>query len=230
MDISKYQTVSNLVEQPLGKKEKAVYDYILKNPGMTVNKICTDLDGKVSPLTVRRKIKKMLKDGVIEDRKTGNSFHDLHVSDKTEFSRITKELQKLDTCIMLMSEPLQKLNRLEQQFPAAVGGYMQKLVFPYFQSMFTMFWKLLDLSTGETQIAKPDSLKLHSQIIGLIAKTTHQPFHELDHKSILATQKSLLNRIRQELSAPGSDKSIVNVALIDNLLRIIEKFEEKFLN
>jgi hypothetical protein len=213
-----------------------ILEIIKDKPDCTVNYVRTKMSENhwCSSVNANNKVKNLIKIGLVEDRKIGNSRHKLRLSDKTQYNRINMELDDIDTMVKIMSEPLQKINQLQQQRSQGghltAGMYMQNLVGPYFESMFTMLWKLLALSTIDTQIAKPDSIKLHSKIIDLIAKTTYQPFHELDHKKILDENKDILNRYRQRLLDPGTDKSIANVTMVDHLLRRIDKFKVKFLD
>lgn len=215
--------------------DRSILDFIKNNEDCTENEVRRNMSDNhiCSSVNAHNRIKNLIKIGDIEDRKIGNSFHKLRLSDKTQFNRIDKKLDKIDVVLTMMIEPLQKIASYQQSpspGPLIAAKYMRELVPPYFNSVFTMLWKLLQLSMMDNQFAKTDSLKLHMKIIDLIAKTTNQPFHELDHKKILDDQKDILIKFRQYLLEPGIDQSVANVSMVENLIRLIEKFETQFLN
>lgn len=216
------------------KKKQLVFDFIYKNRGTTVNSISTALKGKVSDLTIRKKVIELVKDGDIQDRKTGNSFHVLYVSDRKVRNKILNELKSIEDVASLLIEPFTKLHKLEQDantFEKKVNaqGYHINLVGPFFNSFFAMLHYLLYLSKSDPRISKTDAAELYYKIMELMDKIAYRPFHALETTKILDGQKRELEIYRQNL--PGrTDDTIGNTVLVDSLIKKIVRFKEQFLN
>jgi len=218
----------------LDTKKQLVFDFILNNKGTTVNSISKALKGKVSDLTVRKKVGQLIEDGDIEDKKTGNSFHALYVSDREVRNKILNELKSIDDVASLMIEPFIKLHKLEQEASSfednvKIKGYHINLVGPFFNSFFTMLHYLLYLSKSDPRISKADAAELYFKIMELMDKIAYQPFHSLETTKILDKQKEELEIYRQNL--PGrTDDNIGNIVLVDSLIKKIVHFKEQFLS
>jgi hypothetical protein len=85
----------------------AVLNYIKYHLGRNENeiKIALAKDGICSELTTRRKIKRLLELGRIEDRKEGNGFHRFYISDRNEYNRIAEILDDLYTLGQMLGNP-----------------------------------------------------------------------------------------------------------------------------
>jgi hypothetical protein len=216
------------------KKKQLVFNFILKNPGTTINSISTALKGKVSDLTVRKKVGKLVKDGDIEDRKTENGFHALYVSNREVRNQILNELRSIDDIGSLMTEPLTKLHIMEKSDSYVdrvnVQGYHVNLVGPFYNSFFAMLHYLLNLSKSDPRISKTDSAELFYKVMELMEKIAYQPFHALETSKILDRQKEELEIFRNQLSRRTKDTSIANVVLVESLIKKIVSFKERFLS
>jgi vacuolar-type H+-ATPase subunit F/Vma7 len=174
----------------------------------------------------RKKIRSLVRKGLIEDRKIGGGFHKYHVTDRTNYNLINKMLEQIDMHLVLMQAPLHKIGVLQDGRNPAVAAYTQKLVIPYFDSMFAMLFRLLGI--GDTDVNKHDLLKLQTRIITLIAKVTREPFYDLNHTKILSMNKEILKNLKEELSKEGADKTVINIGSIESIVGVINKFEKEF--
>jgi len=206
--------------------ENKIYNYVLKNPDCNQNDIRNS--GVCSPIWALEKLKGLVKNGHIEDRRIGKAFHKYRVNDRKQYRRIKKQLELFDTLHTSMKKPLDDIAKLQDVHgPTYVGGYVQKFVIPYYESMFAMLFRLLKFIETDTEIGKEDSINLRSQIISLIFEVCYQQFYDSDYKKILTRDKNLLNKMKQEQSELGTIK-ILSVDILDNFVKKIEKFEEQF--
>ncbi len=215
-------------------KKQLVFDFIHKNQGTTVNSISTALKGNVSDLTVRKKVKELVKDGEIEDRKTGNSFHVLHVSDRKFRNKILNELKCIDDVSSLMVEPFTKLHKMEQaaksfEDDVNIKNYHINLVGPFFNSFFAMLHYLLYLSKSDPRISTTDAAELYYKIMELMDKIAYRPFQSSETTRILDRQKGELEIYRRNLHG-RTDDTIGNIVLVDSLIKKIVRFKSQFLS
>ena len=85
----------------------AIIHYIRDNSGKNANDITNAMDKKTcSRITTLKKIRYLLKLGIIEDRKEGNGFHEYHLSDKSEFNRIEQILDRISLLDNKLEQPL----------------------------------------------------------------------------------------------------------------------------
>jgi len=204
--------------------ERKTIDFISKNSGCNQNDIRNA--GICSDQWAIKIVIRLVERGLIEDQRIGNGFHKYRVSDRKQYGRIKEQLQILDKQREEMETPLENIAKLQDRHDPAVFAYTQKLVIPYYQSMFAMLFRLLNVS--DIDIGKEDSVNLRSQMISLIFKVVNQQYYNSDYKKILADSKSLLNNLRQELSESGTSNFVMNIWFLDNYIEQISEFEEKF--
>jgi predicted transcriptional regulator len=92
--------------------EDEICKYIRAHPGTTINKVADHLtkNKKLSYVTTYKKVKLLIKVGIIEDRKEGNSFHRLFVDEKNDFNRIDKQLIETEKFLNNMGEVIRKID------------------------------------------------------------------------------------------------------------------------
>ena len=81
--------------------EKEIRKYIQENAGTTENKVVDHITKKkMSSRMITLHVIGSLRQGeIIQDRQEGNSFHRLYVNDVSTFSKIEKELEKIERFI-----------------------------------------------------------------------------------------------------------------------------------
>jgi len=211
----------------LDKYERKIYDFILKNEGCNQNDIRNC--GICAPKWAIKKLHGLVKRELIEDLRQAKSFHKYRVSNRKHYSLITKELEIIEIQRVSMERPLSNIYELQKSGGVdrlVAAPYMQKLVIPYYQSMFAMLHRLLQISIID--VGKEDSLDLRIKIISLIFEVVNQPFYNSNYKNILTQNKKLLNKFRNEVSVPGTDKSVISIHILDNFIKEIDEFEEKY--
>jgi len=213
--------------------EGKIYQFVKKNPDCNENDVRNS--GICSQKWARLKLGSLKEKGFVEDRRT-TGFHKYRISDRTKYESINKTLDDIETQIKTFQEPLLSIRKRQDMGglnTLVAASYTTNFVMPFFQSVFTRLFRLLQLC--DIDIGKEDSLRLHSRIIPLIAKVTKEPFYRYDYKKILIQDKNLLNKFIEDPSKGKSAKSILGLGISDlkNLVASIEqfeKFEEQFTN
>lgn len=228
MDTIEYPSVTNFIDElNLDKVDRKIYDFVLKHKDCNENHV-RNRSKACSQRWARIKLWRLVDRGIIEHKRVGKGFHKFRVSDRTLFNRISKQLEYIETQIVIFERPLLNIGELQDKAGAvATAGFAVHFVIPFRESMFTMLFRLLKLSDGD-DIGKEGSDMLHTKILSLITKVTREPFYNLNYKTILSANKNRLNNFIQEVSKPGTVKVGLKIETLEKLVKNINEFEEKF--
>jgi len=206
-----------------------IYNFILKNENCNQNAI---RESKIcASKTAIKKVNGLVENGYVEDLQTGkNGFHKYRVNDKIKFTRLSKELETIETRAKIMEKPLLKIAELQDRLgPAFIAGYYGQFVVPYRELTFTMLFRLLKISS--VGIRKEDSFRLQARIVSLIAKATKQPFYEYEYKKIISQNKTRFNEFIRNQSVTGASKLVFGIEElkeVKNFAKEVDRFESKF--
>jgi len=214
--------------EDLDEYEKKIHDYILANGPCTENsvrqaKLC-------APMWARKKIKSLIANGFVEDRKVGNGFHRLYISDRTEFNRINKTLKDIDKYIDTMYVPVKQIRQLISDPQSRFLGqvYFAKFFDPYIAIVSTMLRTLLLINNEKMPMQT--STELNLKIGKLIQKHTEWAYDLDDSRKIMAIYKDTLNKTKEQLeNDPTAQNSFYNIPMIRILIKKVELFEKNFL-
>ena len=210
------------------KWDREIIDYITIHKGCTYNAVRKYMSEKgfLSTTTTNNRIKKLIESSELEDKKVGNSFHRLYVTDKTAYNRIRKELVTIEKFADRIYEPLQQLDHREsnnQDSWALTTKYMKTFVMPYFTSMYSMLYRLHDLSDGD-EVSRHDTIELHKMIFSLTEKIRKQPQVEPTATELKRNKQILQKQFQNHPEIHDLNDNIVN-----DLVILIEDFEKQFL-
>ncbi len=189
-----------------------------------------------SRVTTLNLVDGLIEEGRIEDRKEGNSFHQLYYGDKNEFNLIDKDLDEIENIVNMMDENLLKIddksNNIDKKLLTAPGPFSD-LAFFYLESMYTILRHLLVITQDKVSSNK-DSHLLYTKIIRLLLKVNKQqrPRFLRDDKMLLENySNSLLEiKIRWGLLKRYDRHNILDNRLIDALLKKIDNFRITSIN
>ncbi len=191
---------------------RKVLNYIKNRHGRNENQIKNDLaeDGTCSELTARRKIKRLLYLGLIEDRKEKkNGFHRFYPVDRTEFKRFDQILDRIGLLINRLDQPLLKeIVEGSDEYP---WTHVYALTLEFFSSMNDIILFLLSLANNG-RLSKYDSAILTRKIIefslhiGLMQHDPTRIMTQVDlisdrikyHENIIAEKKILVEGLQNQ--------------------------------
>jgi hypothetical protein len=222
--------------QPLEPVDRQIRNYIIENPGITANKVVTYMQEKkaLSRIPTLKRISRLESRGIIEDHKEGNSFHRLYVNEKTQFNMIYWQLIQIEAIIDSTQQtvPLHQVSNLKVikifDDPSIILFNFDSK--SYIETVSTMLRVLL-IWTYNEKMLEADKQLLYQKITKLMLKLNVQSYSLQNAKKSLAQNKYKLRLKRQGLPRLlTSDKAILEIKQVDNLIKVIEDFESIIAN
>lgn len=219
--------------------EREIRNYLLENPGITANKVVTYMQKKkaLSRIPTLNRIFRLISRGIIEDQREGNSFHRLYVNDKTQFNMIYQQLIQIEAIVdsMQSTMPLHQVSNVKVikiiDDPSII---LLNFDSKSYNETFSTMLRVLLIWTYNEKMLEADKQLLYQKITKVMLKLNVQSYSLQNAKKSLAQNKYKLRLKRQEL--PGlqhlitSDKAILEIKQVDNLIKVIEDFESIIAN
>jgi hypothetical protein len=187
--------------------EKKILEFIRQNPESTVNQVADflTLQRILSYVPARNKVISLIEQGIIDDRKQGNSFHRLFINDKNEFNIIDKQLTEIEYVL----NDLREVNSISESAETD-----DALTSPVIQAGF----KNLDFTNACGQY-----LLLMLRI--LLVETAHR-IKSQKHSQIVYNRivKLMINMDNQLINNPRYSRRIYKFAIDRDLHLIEERF------
>jgi hypothetical protein len=207
-----------------------IVNYIKANPGTTKNKVVIHMDEEkhlCSRLTTLNIIEKdLIPEGVLTDKKVGNSFHHLIFNDNNEFNRIDQKLTEIEKLIDRMYEPLYKSSSYyyleESKITEKEKRELREFEF-YYKLAIDMILQLLLLQTNNTIRAENSRQKLFTRITQVMLKVNMQFYRRMRPVKFLDDVLHPLKSYRDKVA------KIIDVTLSNDLISQIESFKSEFL-
>lgn len=216
----------------MNSKTEAAIEFIKKNPGTNVNRLVDHMEksGLCSRMTTLKEISHLENTGRIEDRKVGNSFHQLYFSDRNEFNQIDKELREIEIIVNRMEVIHRKVEQNSEKIDnrlLTISGPFSDFVFNYQESIHIMLRSLLVRINNSVHSSK-DSQTLYTKITELLLKVTKQQFPSYILKDANVLKNTGDSLIGLKKSWRRHDKidnyCILDIKLINGLIKKIDNF------
>jgi hypothetical protein len=240
-------------------REDKVLEYVKKNRGCTKTKVVDYMDPtegikSASPQTTFKIIKGLITDGKIisDPDKSNSSIHHLYFNDRNTYNVINSELSKIQINIEQMGKQRLKIMELRLWFQGGAGDYdpdyLRRLESRYwikFQLVAEIMLNNLLVKTGKEIQLEIDSHKLYLKIVGLYRELGIQ-YYRKDDVSKINDYLSSLNKLKEDVfpharlyklyrlkddvsSIPIPKSGVVEHEDLENFLKTIEEFRDKFL-
>lgn len=225
--------------QELDEDEKAIRDWILKNPRKTENEVAAALmkEGQCHRLTTLKKIRRLKERSILEDvRAKPNSFSCLVVKDDNEYTRIYQVITKIKMVIDAMDEPIKKLFLQRSEWgmnpttkEAMRGAYplqvLQSQVESKYRQSYTLMLQFLWDRTDNVIQSEKDKQDLHTRIVNLMMRINRQFWYPRELNEIFKFYMYSPEVLKLSLSK----KVGITKGLIDELNITQEDFVTHFL-
>jgi hypothetical protein len=208
-------------EMLLDDKERVIRNYILEHPGVTDNKVAIHMvnQGLLSKVPTLKRINSLITRGIIEDRKKGNSFHRLYVTDKTQFNTIYRELLEVSAIMEDMLELSERYQHLAKAkvIPTTTAETDPGVILLEFDSKayvdtVSAMLRILLVWTHISKINDADKNLLYQKITNALIKLNREPFNLTSFKKVLSSNKIRLQLKIQRLTGARNSQNIKNIA------------------
>jgi hypothetical protein len=242
--------VADLTLEANGKtKRDLVVEYIIRHDGYTQTAIIEYMaqTGKEkSPVhaasETTRDVLRKLKDEkdnegnpiltIIKDPKN-SQIHHYHINNK--FSIIYKELDKIETFIIMWDDPIHRINADHAVYPRGslqqMEGFIIKrdFVFSYYETIRTKLYLLLD-QLAILKLSEENAQTLFKMIMKLIEKLSEQIMNKKDSKRMLIHSRNELLKSKKCFETNTIGLKYFNPRMHDDLVKSIEEFDKQFLS
>jgi hypothetical protein len=216
-------------------KERVIRNYILEHPGVTANTVATYMvnQGLLSKVPTLKRIKGLITRGIIDDRKKGNSFHRLYVTDKTQFNTIYREVLEVSAIMedmLELSERYQHLAKVKVIPTTTAGtdpGVNPRFISLEFDSKayvdtVSAMLRILLVWTHISKINDADKNLLYQKITNAFIRLNREPYNLPSSKKVLSLNKIRLQLKMQQLTGARNSQNIKNIA---RLLKKADDFD-----
>jgi hypothetical protein len=226
------------VQTFFSQKEKAIIDYVTKNPGVTKQTVVDALDGKYSRVIVFDIIKELEKYEIITIRKNkpNSQIHNLYLSESNPILKEAERLSRFTSVIMNLFEKIKDLDvkagsqyadyieeyfvrskRADEEkkfnplkFLESSSGYQQlRLCGDMYLELFQIFWRMIQVYAIQVSFVWPFQIENKHVVSRLI--------HAVVEK--LADIQVRMAQIVYDTKAPGIQKGGIHLMIVATLLK-----------
>jgi hypothetical protein len=228
------------VQTFFNQKEKAIIDYVTKNPGVTKQSVVNALDGKYSRVIVFDTIKELEKYEIITIKKSkpNSQIHNLHLNESNPILKEAERLSRFASIVINFFEKIKDLDvKADSQYADYLAeyfvrskraneekkfdplkflesspGYQQlKLCRDMYLELFQVFWRVIQVYAIQVSFIWPFQIKNKYVVSRLI--------HAVVEK--LADIQVRMAQIVYDTKVPDIQKGGINLMIIATLLNEI---------